>query len=143
MSDAVSLREHLEQLIRAEREVRETVADKLSESLRLQATETLRRLDELNHAHAQAVENWRTSLPRELFDQWKDEHAKWKDSVNAQLVVAASLNASLGRIESRIGSIETFANKVTGGLILVGFMGAAGVLALLLSIARLFGVLTN
>ena len=102
MAEGVTLREYLEEQLRHERELRETIESKLGESLRLQATETLRRLDELNHAHSVAAENWRTSLPRELFDQYKDEQVKWKEGVNA------------------------LTNKIIGAMILIVFMGMAG-----------------
>jgi hypothetical protein len=134
-------REYLLALIEHEREVRQTRADGLAKAVEIQAIETLRRLDELNHAHATAMENWRQSLPRELFEQWREEHAKWKQTVDTAVVVSASQHANLLRLESRIATFETVGNKLTGALYLLGAMGVAGVLAFILGIARLAGVL--
>jgi hypothetical protein len=134
-------REYLLALIKHEREVRQTRADALAKAVEIQAIETLRRLDELNHAHATAMENWRQSLPRELFEQWREEHAKWKQTIDASVVVSASQQAHLSRLESRIATFETVGNKLTGALYLLGAMGVAGVLAFILGIARLAGVL--
>jgi hypothetical protein len=134
-------RQHLLALIEHEREVRETRADALAKAVEIQAIETLRRLDELNHAHATAMENWRQSLPRELFEQWRDDHSKWKETVNTAMGLGAQVHANAARLESRVTTIETIANKLTGALILLGAMGVAGVLALMLGIARLAGVL--
>jgi hypothetical protein len=146
MSDAPdwtldTLREHLLTLIAHEREVRQTRADALAKAVEIQAIETLRRLDELNHAHALAAKNWQQSLPRELFEQWRDDHSKWKETVNTAMALGAQVHANTSRVESRIGTIETMANKLSGALILLGAMGVAGVLALLLGVARLAGVL--
>jgi hypothetical protein len=136
-----TLREYLLTLIAHEREVRQTRSDGLAKAVEIQAIETLRRLDELNHAHATAMENWRTSLPRELFEQWRDEHAKWKETVNTAMALGAQVHANTARVESRIATIETVANKLTGALYLLTAMGVAGVLAFILGIARLAGVL--
>ena len=145
MSDAAwtldTLRQHLLTLIEHEREVRQTRADALAKAVEIQAIETLRRLDELNHAHATAMENWRTSLPRELFEQWREDHAKWKETVNTAMGLGAQVHANTARLETRIATIETGANKVYGAFILLGAMGVAGVIALLLGVARLAGVM--
>jgi predicted ArsR family transcriptional regulator len=134
-------REHLLALIEHEREVREARADALAKALGIQAIETLRRLDELNHAHDTAMENWRQSLPRELFEQFREDHAKWKETVNTAMALGAQVHANTSRVESRIVTIETIANKLTGALILLGAMGVAGVIAFFLGVARLAGVL--
>jgi hypothetical protein len=134
-------REYLLTLIAHEREVGETRADALAKAVEIQAIETLRRLDELNHAHARAMENWRQSLPRELFEQWREDHSKWKETVNTAMALGAQVHANTSRVESRITTIETVANKLTGALYLLGAMGVAGVLAFILGIARLAGVL--
>jgi hypothetical protein len=123
-----------------ERELRETVADKLSESLRLANTETLRRLEELNHSHKTSQENWARALPREMFVQWEDEHSKWRESVNRAMLLGASLQNSVTALESRVQVIEVMANKLTGALILLGLMGVVGVVGFLMGVARLAGL---
>src|SRR5688500_11528006 len=86
-TDVVTLRE-LEQRLSAmqklidertryEREILSTRENSIKEAMELAAIETKRRLDELNHAHQMAAENWARSLPREMFHQWEAEHAKW------------------------------------------------------------------
>jgi len=131
---------YLEQQIVHERQQREAASEDVANNLRLQSTEILRRLDELNHAHINAMENWRTSLPRELFDQWRNEYSTWKDVVNVSVRQLSNLDAHVARLDARIGMIEKMANKVTGAIILLGAMGVAGVVSLILGIARISGV---
>jgi hypothetical protein len=45
----------------------------------------------------------------------------------------------IGSNERRIAEIEKLSNKITGALILLGAMGLAGVLGLMLGLARLAG----
>ncbi len=68
MTLSVELREYLEARVQHEHDLVETRLAALAEALRLQHSEYARRLDELNHAHAQAVQNWQRYLPREVFD---------------------------------------------------------------------------
>jgi hypothetical protein len=158
-----ALQEAIDQRSRHEREILDTREHSLNKALELASQETKRRLDELNHAHEQARMNWAQSLPREMFDQWREEQSKWRESVNAILGNVAripaietridehvkwreSVNviltnvARISTIENRIGVIETLSNKLTGALILLGVMGLSGVLALLLGLLRLAGV---
>jgi len=51
----VELREHIESLIRHEREMREDAERRTAHALSIQSREYERRLDELNHAHAAAL----------------------------------------------------------------------------------------
>lgn len=139
------------QQLETERQLREAGTAALAKALELDSTETKRRLDELNHAHATAMENWRTSLPRELFEEWKSEHVRWKDEVTAALtkfVTPAAVDrvdARLTNVESQINirlkAIEDARNKFAGAIMLLGAAGMAGVIALILGIARLAGVL--
>jgi hypothetical protein len=136
-----TIRQHLIVLIEHETALRVASSTSLADALSIQAVETLRRLDELNHSHDTAMENWRHSLPRELFEQWRDDHSKWKETVNTAMVLGAAVHANAARIEARVATIESIANKLTGALILLGAMGVAGVIAFFLGIARLAGVL--
>lgn len=159
------LAKQIDEKVSAERELRQTRAEALDKALELQATEYARRLQDLNHAHQIALENWARSLPRELFDQWRDEYSKWRESVNTTLTTLlplqtraeanashiAMLEASIASLSplvqmiapltSRVTTIETLSNKLTGALILLGVMGMSGVLALMLGLARLVGVI--
>lgn len=61
-------------------------------ALQLQALEYERRLEALNHAHAEAVKVQNTYVPRELFEQrgrdWlakREEDMKWRDEINIKL----------------------------------------------------------
>jgi hypothetical protein len=49
-----------------------------AESLRLQAIEYERRLTALNHAHELAVKEQARVLPREMFDQFRNEYEKFR-----------------------------------------------------------------
>lgn len=135
------LREYVDVMVKHERDVRTVVWIAQEKALALQASEYSRRLEDLNHAHRTAMENWAQSLPREMFDQWKDEHSKWRDAVSTSITTLTPLGPAVHAISDRISGLETMANKITGALILLGVMGLSGVLALALGLARLAGVL--
>jgi hypothetical protein len=61
----------------------------------LNHTETLRRLDELNHAHAQNVIDKQDYLPRQMFEQFESENQKWREGVNGAISTAAGANRTL------------------------------------------------
>jgi len=84
---------HFRELLTAERDARQTQQTTNKEALDLQAKEYGRRLDELNHAHATALEVQSKTVTREMFDQYRESQAKeqasfeheiqtFKDSVN-------------------------------------------------------------
>ncbi len=68
--------------------IREIIGDRagtVQRALELQAREYERRLADLNHAHTQAVENWRQTLPRESFDLFEREFSRWREAVALDL----------------------------------------------------------
>ena len=135
----VEMRNLMDERTRYEREILSTRENLVKEALHLQAAEYDRRLTDLNHAHATAMENWRMSMPREMFDQWEREYSKWKEQV--QLILNSAITpAAIDRLDERLKVIERGANKITGALILLGFAGLAGVAALVLGLARIAGV---
>lgn len=92
----VALKEHLEALIRNERELREAEARQVAQALGLQAREIERRLDNLNHAHERANEMAREFLRQETFDDYRKsqtvaaevklkEETEWRRMVDNQL----------------------------------------------------------
>lgn len=150
-TEKVSLRE-LEQRLEAieklmnertryEREILSTRENSLKEALQLADVETKRRLDELNHAHELAAQNWARSLPREMFEQWKEEFSKWRDGVTRALTKSEPYAEGLASLSQRLTTIENASNKVAGAFVLLGIMGLSGVLALILGLARLAGML--
>jgi len=72
--------------------LRSDLADK---AVALNHVETLRRLDELNHAHAQAAERNRDYLPRQMFDQYSAEQSKWRETVTKAISESAGANRTL------------------------------------------------
>lgn len=134
------LRQLMDERTRYEREILSTRENLLKEALLKQASEYERRLTELNHAHATAMENWARSMPRELFEQWEKEYDKWKEGIQTTLNRLVTMEA-LDRMDIRLKEIERGANKVAGALVLLGFAGAAGIIGLLLGILRIAGVL--
>lgn len=134
------LRQLMDERTRYEREILSTRENLLKEALQKQASEYERRLTELNHAHEIAKENWRNSMPRELFEQWEREYQKSKDNIQGIMTKLVTTEA-LDRMDTRLKEIERGANKVAGALVLLGFAGAAGIIGLLLGILRLAGVL--
>lgn len=92
----LSLREYLEIEFAHERALTSQKFEQAREAVVLQrsidekheailATEVQRRLGELNHAHETAVKEQARTLPREMFDQWRNDFDKWKDGVNREL----------------------------------------------------------
>ena len=56
--------------------------DLAAKAVELNHVETLRRLDELNHAHAQNMIDKQDYLPRQMFEQFEAENTKWREGVN-------------------------------------------------------------
>lgn len=133
------LRQLFDERTRYEREILSTRENSIKEALGKQSLEYERRLTELNHAHETARQNWQTSMPRELFEQWEREYQKWKENIQVILNRLVTVEA-LDRMDIRLKEIERGANKVSGALVLLGFTGAAGIVALLLGVLRLAGV---
>ena len=114
--DVLVSRRELELRLVALRELLDARENAFAKALELQATEYARRMNELNHAHQQAQENWARSLPRETFSAFVDQWDKWRVDVN--------------------DNISAF----RGAVALLRFVGIAGVLALLMELLRLSGV---
>lgn len=143
-----SLQRLFDERTRYEREILSTRENLLKDSLELASVETKRRLDELNHSRAEARENWQTSLPREVFESYLHEYRTWRDSVNTDRVAYAQLGPRLidlaKRLEKteedladRLEKTEEALHQATGALVLIRFMGFAGVIALLVSFLRM------
>jgi sensor domain CHASE-containing protein len=64
-------------------------------AIELNHVETLRRLDELNHAHAQNMIDKQDYLPRQMFEQFESENQKWREGVNGAINSAAGSNRTL------------------------------------------------
>lgn len=75
---------HLRREIAHLREMTERTAAKDKEALELQRTEYLRRLDELNNAHARAEAAVRATVPRETFDVFASNYNRWREEVVAE-----------------------------------------------------------
>jgi hypothetical protein len=104
----------------------------------LLATETHRRLDELNHAHAQAVEKERDFLPRETFEVFVERTSGDFEALRAEIretadaftttrqVAAEALAKALAEQnrlnDVRFGRGENLQAKIVGGLILITFL---------------------
>jgi hypothetical protein len=114
--DVLVSRRELELRLVALRELLDAKESAFAKALELQAAEYARRMNELNHAHQQAQENWARSLPRETFANFTDQWDKWRVEVN--------------------DNISSF----RGGLSLLRFVGMAGLLALLMELLRLTGI---
>lgn len=131
----------LDERTRYEREILSTRENLLKDAKDLQAREYERRLSELNHAHESAMENWRQSLPRELFDSFLTEYRNWRDTVNTSLTAGAMMPSTLVNLEKRQEITEATLQQAMGALVLIRFMGFAGVLALLVSFLRMANVI--
>jgi sensor domain CHASE-containing protein len=69
--------------------------DLSAKAVALSHVETLRRLDELNHAHAQNVIDKQDYLPRQMFEQFANENAKWRETVTKAISESAGANRTL------------------------------------------------
>jgi len=98
------------------REYLEQRLDALDEARRLQAEELERRLELANNAIKRADEERGRVVSREVFDQRVKEE------------------------DQRISDLNTWRNRIEGGLILIRVGGIAGIVALLMALARLAGV---
>ena len=98
-------------------------------ALILQFTETLRRLDDLNHAHAQTRETQATYLPRELYEADKKEVRLWQvstDKVLGQVAVnreeIARQSGLLVGLDDRVDKIEKENDNFRGRLWALGIV---------------------
>jgi hypothetical protein len=57
----------------------------VTEAIKLQAFEYGRRLDELNHSHAQQQANQATYVSRELFENFVKDLSTWREQTNVTL----------------------------------------------------------
>lgn len=104
-----------------ERDVRQLTEKTTDLALKLQAAEYERRLDGLNGEQNRIQNVLEKSVPREVFEAYKDAEAK---AINAFIL-----------------EVRTWRAEISGALSLVRFMGFAGVVALILALLRLAGVL--
>ncbi|HXM63714.1 MAG TPA: hypothetical protein VN950_22830 [Terriglobales bacterium] len=70
-------------------------ADLEAMAVRLNHLEILRRLDELNHAHVQATADKQELLPRQLFEQFTNDNAKWREAVTKSISESVGSNRTL------------------------------------------------
>lgn len=131
----------LDERTRYEREILSTRENLLKDAKELQAREYERRLSELNHAHDEAMENWRTSLPREVFEAFQSEFRTWRDGVNTTMTAGAMMPSAIGGLDKRLEAAENALQQAQGALVLIRFMGFAGVIALVVSFLRMANVI--
>ena len=146
-----------------ERALREQSERFLADDLTEFKVEIQRRLGELNHAHAQAVEAQARTVPRELFDQFVKENDTRREAAFAALgarleasidnvkathrVAIDGVNTRLGTIsESLSGEIEVERNariraegSVSVWRFIAVFLGFPGIVALILAFLALTG----
>lgn len=79
----VSLREYVERRFYDLEKQLDVRFDAQRHALEIQTKELERRLGILNHAHAQAVQNFNTFLPRETHSVEMNDWRKWRDTIDA------------------------------------------------------------
>jgi CHASE3 domain sensor protein len=82
-----------------------------AKAVELNHIEILRRLDELNHAHAQNAIDKQNYLPRPMFEQFEADNAKWREAVNKQISESAGANRTLIVVVGFIISMLSIALK--------------------------------
>jgi hypothetical protein len=110
--NSVSLKEHLLAMLAAERAMAEQqkifvnlrfeLGDK---ALQLAHTETLRRLDLLNHAHEQARLKEASFVGREVYESQTKENNKWRDEVNAALSTRQGRSSVTSGVAGAVGGL--------------------------------------
>jgi len=110
--DSVSLKEHLLAVLAAERERAEQQRvfvdirfDLAEKALQLAHTETLRRLDLLNHAHEQARLKEASFVGREVYESQTKENNKWRDEVNAVLSTRQGRSSVTSGVAGAVGGL--------------------------------------
>lgn len=110
--DLVSLKEYILALLAAEREKAEqqeafvNLRFELAErALQLAHTETLRRLDLLNHAHEQARLKEASFVGREVYESQTKDHNKWRDEVNAALSTRQGRSSVTSGVAGAVGGL--------------------------------------
>ena len=114
--------------------------------------EMQRRLGELNHAHAQAVEAAARTVPRELFDSFVKDNDARRDAAHAAL--ASRLDASIDNVKTTMSiaidglrsEIEVERNariraegSVSVWRFIAVFLGFPGIVALILAAVAIVG----
>ncbi len=151
--------------VKHERELREAKQASIGTANTLALNEIDRRLGELNHAHAQAMENWARTLPREMFESWQKEYDRWKLDINTTLTATAPLGGDVKALEARISAqaglsaafstamtdlselskkveaIEKNANRISGGIIFAAAVGILGLISVIVGFARIAGLI--
>jgi sensor domain CHASE-containing protein len=77
------------------KELSQLRSDLADRAIELNHVETLRRLDELNHAHAQNIIDKQDYLPRQMFEQFANDNAKWRETVTKAISESAGANRTL------------------------------------------------
>jgi hypothetical protein len=120
----------LAERLAAERALREQAVAYIDKALQLQAAEYERRLDDLNHAHAQAVEAQAKTVPREMFDQYvKETAAREQALMTAQSEKAA---VQVETINARVDELVQWRSGIEGRLI--GISAVIGVVVIVVNI---------
>jgi len=135
-----------------ERALREQAERFIADDFTEFKVEIQRRLGELNHAHAQAVEAQARTVPRELFDQFVKENDSRREA--AFTALGSRLEASIDTLKGTVSvghealgkeiEIERNARIRAEGSVAVWrfiavFLGFPGVVALILAAIALFG----
>lgn len=83
------------------------------EALLIQRTEYLRRLDELNNAHARAEAAVRATVPRETFDVFVANYNRWREEV---ITEAGNIRASAATRDRIFYVTITLAGLIISGV---------------------------
>lgn len=110
--NSVSLKEYLLAMVAAQREIVEQQKvfvslrfDLAERALQLAHTETLRRLDLLNHAHEQARLKEASFVGREVYESQTKENNKWRDEVNAALSTRQGRSSVTSGVAGAVGGL--------------------------------------
>jgi hypothetical protein len=130
-------RELRETTLAHERELRLLTEEHVRDNLRTQAAEYARRLDELNHAHAQAVEAQARTVPRELYEAFVKENDTRRETL------LSSVRTQIGSLDDAIGVERQARIRAEGALstwrFIAATLGASGIVGIILGAIAVFG----
>lgn len=156
-SDERTLREYLTEILDFHKESadlqRRIIEERLKASdkaFEIFTEEMHRRLDDLNHAHAEKMRDLEKYLPKNIYEQFQHDYLSWKENFTKEhaglMIKQSSLDTQVGAVMERVDNLEkgsaNLSGKFSGGSqAIIYIIGFISVLSALISIGNAFGIL--
>jgi hypothetical protein len=112
--EVIHYREYIDQRITMLAEAHTREHELLDRALAIQAREYERRLDELNHSHAEARRVLATYITRDLYESSQKDLTVWKSNIDKAIANMAGRNAAYGIALGAAVTVITVAINVVG-----------------------------